>query len=129
FYERARGQFADERSRRTQTERKKFDSEYPRSQFFVKTDLAKYENTWACLPHIVSLGAQKNFSEFAKKIGKNWGTEGTAFNDIWFKRLIAKAIIFRTTEKLVSNAEWYEGGYRANIVTYAIAKLVNDAKS
>lgn len=45
FYERARGQFADERSRRTQTERKKFDAEYPRSQFFVKTDLAKYENT------------------------------------------------------------------------------------
>ncbi|EGQ8096583.1 AIPR family protein [Vibrio cholerae] len=129
FYERARGQFADERSRRTQTERKKFDSEYPRSQFFVKTDLAKYENTWACLPHIVSLGAQKNFSEFAKKIGKIWGAEGTAFNEIWFKRLIAKAIIFRTTEKLVSNADWYEGGYRANIVTYAIAKLVNDAKS
>ncbi|MCF7502236.1 MULTISPECIES: AIPR family protein [Vibrio] len=129
FYERARGQFADERSRRTQTERKKFDAEYPRSQFFVKTDLAKYENTWLCCPHIVSLGAQKNFSEFAKKIGKNWGGEGTAFNDIWFKRLIAKAIIFRTTEKLVSSAEWYEGGYRANIVTYAIAKLVNDAKS
>ncbi|MDG2809916.1 AIPR family protein, partial [Vibrio parahaemolyticus] len=129
FYERARGQFADERSRRTQTERKKFDAEYPRGQFFVKTDLAKYENTWACLPHVVSLGAQKNFSEFAKAIGKNWGAEGTAFNDIWFKRLIAKAIIFRTTEKLVSNAEWYEGGYRANIVTYSIAKLVNDAKS
>lgn len=129
FYERARGQFADERSRRTQAERKKFDAEYPRCQFFVKTDLAKYENTWACLPHVVSLGAQKNFSEFAKTIGKNWGSDGTAFNEIWFKRLIAKAIIFRTTEKLVSNAEWYEGGYRANIVTYAIAKLVNDAKS
>ncbi|WP_318419741.1 AIPR family protein [Photobacterium leiognathi] len=129
FYERARGQFADERSRRTQTERKKFDAEYPRSQFFVKTDLAKYENTWACLPHVVSLGAQKNFSEFAKTIGKNWGAEGTAFNEIWFKRLIAKAIIFRTTEKLISNAEWYEGGYRANIVTYSIAKLVNDAKT
>lgn len=128
FYERARGQFADERSRRTQTERKKFDAEYPRSQFFVKTDLAKYENTWACLPHIVSLGAQKNFSEFAKKISKFWGADGTAFNEIWFKRLIAKAIIFKTAEKLVSNAEWYEGGYRANIVTYAIAKLVSEAE-
>ncbi|BBC41092.1 hypothetical protein PDPE_1-01932 [Photobacterium damselae subsp. piscicida] len=43
--------------------------------------------------------------------------------------MIAKAIIFRTTEKLISNAEWYEGGYRANIVTYSIAKLVNDAKT
>lgn len=129
FYERARGQFADERSRRTQNERAKFDKEYPRKQFFTKTDLAKYENTWLCCPNIVSLGAQKNFSEFAKKIGKNWGKEGSGFNEVWFKRLIAKTIMFRETEKLVSSAQWYEGGYRANIVTYAISKLVHDAKS
>lgn len=128
FYERARGQYADERGRRTIAERKKFDAEFPRSQFLTKTDLAKFENTWACLPHIVSLGAQKNFSEFAKHIGKRWGNEGAAFDELWFKRMIAKAIIFRATEKLVSGAEWYEGGYRANIVTYAIAKLVHDAE-
>lgn len=127
FYERARGQYADERGRRTIAERKKFDAEFPRSQFLTKTDLAKFENTWSCLPHIVSLGAQKNFSEFAKHIGKRWGAEGAAYDELWFKRMIAKAIIFRATEKLVSGAEWYEGGYRANIVTYAIAKLVRDA--
>ncbi|MBO9445734.1 AIPR family protein [Ruegeria sp. R14_0] len=128
FYERARGQYADERGRRTVAERKRFDAEFPRSQFLTKTDLAKFENTWAGLPHIVSLGAQKNFAEFAKDIGKRWGSEGTAFDELWFKRMIAKAIIFRATEKLVSGAEWYEGGYRANIVTYAIAKLVHDAE-
>ena len=128
FYERARGQYADERGRRTQAERKKFDAEYPRSQFLTKTDLAKYENTWARLPHVVSLGAQKNFAEFAKHIGKRWGSEGAAFDKVWFKRLIAKAIVFRATEKLVSGAEWYEGGYRANIVTYAIAKVVHDVE-
>ena len=128
FYERARGQYADERGRRTIAERKKFDAEFPRSQFLTKTDLAKFENTWACLPHIVSLGAQKNFVEFAKPIGKRWGTEGAAYDELWFKRMIAKAIIFRATEKLVSGSEWYEGGYRANIVTYAIAKLVHDAE-
>ncbi|MCE8515205.1 AIPR family protein [Ruegeria pomeroyi] len=128
FYERARGQYADERGRRTIAERKKFDAEFPRFQFLTKTDLAKFENTWACLPHIVSLGAQKNFAEFAKHIGKRWGSEGAAFDELWFRRMIAKAIIFRATEKLVSGAEWYEGGYRANIVTYAIAKLVHDAE-
>ena len=128
FYERARGQYADERGRRTIAERKRFDAEFPRSQFLTKTDLAKFENTWACIPHIVSLGAQKNFAEFAKHIGKRWGSEGAAFDELWFKRMIAKAIIFRATEKLVSGAEWYEGGYRANIVTYAIAKLVHDAE-
>jgi hypothetical protein len=76
----------------------------------------------------VRLGAQKNFAEFAKNIGKRWGSEGAAFDELWFRRMIAKAIIFRATEKLVSGAEWYEGGYRANIVTYAIAKLVHDAE-
>jgi hypothetical protein len=128
FYERARGQYADERSRRTPAERKKFDAEYPRSQFLTKTDLAKYENTWVGLPYTVSLGAQKNFTEFAKNIGKRWGANGTSFNELWFKRMIAKAMIFRATEKMVSSSEWYEGGYRANIVTYSIAKVVHDAK-
>ena len=128
FYERARGQYADERGRRTIAERKKFDAEFPRSQFVTKTDLAKFENTWACLPHVVSLGAQKNFAEFAKHIGELWAAERAGFDELWFKRMIAKTIIFRTTEKLVSRAEWYEGGYRANIVTYAFAKLVHDAE-
>ena len=128
FYERARGQYADERGRRTPAERKKFDAEYPRSQFFTKTDLAKFENTFDCLPYIVSLGAQKNFAAFAKNIGKRWGSDGTEFDELWFKRMIAKTILFRAMEKAVSAAEWYEGGYRANIVTYGIAKVVHDAK-
>lgn len=127
FYERARGQFADERGRRTPAERKKFDAEYPRGQFFTKTDLAKYENTFECLPHIVSRGAQKNFAEFAKNIGRQWGKDGSIFDELWYKRLVAKNIVFRTMERLVSGAEWYEGGYRANIVTYGIAKVVYDA--
>ena len=128
FYERARGQYADERGRRTPAERKKFDSEYPRAQFLTKTDLAKYENTWECLPHVVSLGAQKNFAHFAKRIGTIWANEDSSFDKSWFKRMIAKAIVFKATEKLVSGSDWYEGGYRANIVTYAIAKLVHDAE-
>ncbi|MDX5388400.1 MAG: AIPR family protein [Alteromonadaceae bacterium] len=127
FYERARGQYADERGRRTPAERKKFDAEYPRGQFFTKTDLAKYENTFECLPHIVSRGAQKNFAEFAKSIGKQWGKDGSVFNELWYKRLVSKNIIFKTMERLVSSADWYEGGYRANIVTYGISKVVHDA--
>lgn len=128
FYERARGQFADERGRRSKAEKKKFDTEFPRSQFFTKTDLAKYENTFECLPHIVSLGAQKNFAAFAKNIGKRWRQEGDSFDALWFKRLVAKTILFRSMEKLVSSSNWYEGGYRANIVTYGIAKVVFDLK-
>ena len=128
FYERARGQYADARGNKTPAERKKFDGTYPRSGFFTKTDLAKYENSFRCEPHIVSLGAQKNFANFAKSIGTRWGKDGVSFDETWYKRLVAKAIVFRATEKLVSAAAetWYEGGYRANIVTYGIAKVVSD---
>ena len=129
FYERARGQFADERGRRTESERKSFDAMFPKSQFFTKTDLAKYENSFRCRPHDVSHGAQKNFAQLAKAVGEEWTkSEGGKFDEIWFQRLIAKAIIFRTLERLVPAQTWYTGGYRANIVTYAIAKVVHDAE-
>lgn len=126
FYERARGQYPDERGRRTESERKKFDLEYPRSQYFTKTDLAKFENSWAGLPHVVSQGAQKNFVSFQRETAKEWKKSDAQFHETWFKRMIAKAIIFRRLEKAVPQQPWYEGGYRANIVTYSMAKLAYD---
>jgi hypothetical protein len=129
FYERARGQFADERARRTPAERKSFDAMFPKVQFFSKTDLAKFENSYRCKPHIVSFGAQKNFAELAKIIGEEWGKDGAPFDEVWFQRLIAKAIIFRHIERIVPSQPWYSGGYRANIVTYAFAKVVHDVSS
>ncbi|AZL58948.1 hypothetical protein EI545_08895 [Tabrizicola piscis] len=129
FYERARGQFADERGKLTDAKRKVWDAEYPKTQFFTKTDLAKFENTWRGRPDTVSQGAQKNFGAFAKSIEKVWGKNGDRIDDGWFRRLISKAIIFRKLERLVSAQEWYEGGYRANIVTYAIAKVAADAEA
>lgn len=128
FYERARGQFADERGRRSQSERKQFDAMFPRLQFITKTDLAKFENSYRGKPHVVSLGAQKNFAELAKTIGDEWGRSDAGFDEVWYKRLIAKGIIFRNLEKLVPHQDWYSGGYRANIVTYALAKIVRDAR-
>lgn len=128
FYERARGQYADEKSRKSVADRKKFEAEFPKEQFFTKVDLAKFENSHRCKPHIVSLGAEKNFGDFAKAIGAEWGKDGESFDEIWFRRLVAKAIIFRNLERLVPAQPWYVKGYRANIVTYAFAKVVHDAE-
>lgn len=128
FYERARGQYADERAKRSAGDRKRFDAEFPRAQFFSKTDLAKFENSYRCKPYVVSLGAQKNFADLAKAVGEEWGRSDIAFDEVWFRRLAAKAIIFRNIERLVPHQPWYTGGYRANIVTYAFAKVVYDAE-
>lgn len=126
FYERARGQFNDARSKLTPAQRKKFDLENPRAQLFSKTDLAKFLNVWERKPDKVSLGAQKNFAHFAHGIGQTWKKSEDSFSEAFFKEAVAKAIIFKRTEKVVSDQPWYEGGYRANIVAYAIAKMAHD---
>jgi AIPR protein/abortive infection phage resistance-like protein len=126
FYERARGQYQDAKGNLTGKARSKFDLDYPKRQVFSKTDLAKFMNTWLGQPHIVSRGAQKNFASFAETIGKEWERQPDSFNEVYFHELVAKAIVFRATEELVSEQSWYQGGYRANIVAYAIAKLAHD---
>ena len=91
----------------------------PAAQTFTKTDVAKFEHSWEQLPHLVSLGAEKNFREFMLRL-----TDRRVVPDAsYFERLVAKAILFRRTEKIVSDFKF--GGYRANIVTYSIAKLSN----
>lgn len=123
FYERARGQYLNEQSRLTAAQKRAFVSQNPREKMFCKTDLAKYENSWEQLPHKVSLGAQKNFIEYAKRISEQWQHDSDSYNEDYFRNAIAKAILFRRTERIVSEQEWYRGDYRANIVTYSIAKL------
>ena len=127
FYERARGQYADARSRfGPGSARKKFDQENPRSQVFTKTDLAKFEGVWDRIPHIVSQGAQKNFAHFVGTVSDAWDKNDAQFNELYFRRVVARAIIFRATERMVSSQEWYEGGYRANIVAYALSRLAHE---
>ena len=127
FYERTRGQYVNSQSKMTIREKKDFLRSHPRSQLISKTDLAKFENSWQKLPHIVSRAAQKNFLCFAEYIEKHYGTSGAEFdNEVYFKEIVSKAIIFRFLEAMVSAAKktWYAGDYRAQIVAYSISKLV-----
>ncbi|SFL91116.1 AIPR protein [Methylorubrum salsuginis] len=123
FYERARGQYSDEQLKLLSGEQKLFVLEYPKSQMFTKTDLAKFENVFDEHPRWVNLGSQKNFARYALRIGKEWERSSDHFNEWYFKRAIARNIIFRATEKLVSAQSWYNGGYRANIVAYTLSML------
>ena len=119
FYERARGQYLDAKNREgTSARKRQFETIYPNMQKFTKTDLAKFENTWMQLPYLVSLGAQKNFIYFSIGLKERGNID---INGDYFKGLIAKAILFKHTEKLIKEINY--GGYRANIVTYTLAWL------
>ncbi|VIO67303.1 AIPR family protein [Bradyrhizobium ivorense] len=123
FYERARGQFADAQARLTASETRRFLAEYPKNQMFTKTDLAKFENVWDEHPRFVNLGAQKNFAKYAERISEEWKENSDRFAEDYYRRAIARAIIFKRAEKIISDQSWYAGGYRANIVAYTIAMI------
>jgi hypothetical protein len=54
-----------------------------------------------------------------------WQHSPLQFNDEFFKAVVAHAIVFRELERLIpTQTDWYDGGYRANIITFTIAKLV-----
>jgi AIPR protein len=120
FFERARGQYADELAReRTPRNQREFKLRYPAAQKISKADIAKFENSWLQRPHLVSRGAEKNFREFVATLG----TRPPAVDVDYAKRMLARAILFRGAERTVSSHNF--GGYRANIVTFTVAKLAN----
>lgn len=123
FYERVRGEYLNEQAYLTYAQKKSFQLEHPRHQMVDKTFLAKSENSWQQKPHVVSKGAQYSFKEFAEKITDELEKNSLAITENYFMNAISRVILFRAVEKLVSNAEWYAGGYRANIVTYSISYL------
>ncbi|VFQ42972.1 AIPR family protein [Desulfoluna butyratoxydans] len=131
FYERARGQFANQQARLTTQEKRKFLVQNPRRQMITKTDLAKFLLSFEEAPHEVSLGAQKAFSGTPRttglvgRVASKWDkNNGLDFNETWFKEAISKAIFFKEVDRLVYKSEWYSG-YKANIVTYTLSKFAN----
>lgn len=129
FYERARGQYANQQANLTPAQQKKFLMMNPRNQMFTKTDLAKFILSFEEVPHEVSLGAQKAFAGsprspgFVGRIATQWAKDdGKSFNELWFKNTIAKMVFFRQVDRLVFRQDWYNG-YKANIVTYTLAKF------
>jgi hypothetical protein len=117
FYERARGQYLDEKSKRLGKEAKVFDREYPKRQKFTKTDLAKYEMSWWQRPYDVGKGAENNFKLFTKELlGQN-----NEVSKKYYQRLIAKAILFKEIDRIIARRNL--GGYKANMVSYLLAWL------
>ena len=122
FYERARGQYANKQLKLSNAKKKEFQREHPKNQMFTKTDLAKFENSFAEVPHIVAMGAQKNYIKYIEQVVKVWEKKELTYNELYFKRLIGKAIVFKALEKQILKQSWYDG-YRAQIVTYTLSSF------
>jgi hypothetical protein len=133
YYERSRCQYQNERLYLSGPEKNRHDLEYPVSQLINKTELAKYDSRFREKPYWVSLGANSNFVKYASHFvnktklsdSEYWATLENQYEEGYYKKIICIAILWKKLEKLISDARgnWYEGDYRAQIVTYSVAIL------
>ncbi|MCY0903622.1 AIPR family protein [Arthrobacter sp. H14-L1] len=133
FYERARGQWENDRTARGSAgEQAKFEVEYPKTQRITKTDWAKYDYCWNQHPDLVSKGAQSVFADYATKVDTQWtkdyGKGADAYGDGYFRTGTGKAILYETLRSQVLKQDWYKAapGYLANIVAYAISRFAHE---
>ncbi len=122
FYERARGQYlvAQSIEGRTEAQARRFRERTPVHRKFGKLELGKYLNTWDQLPQQVSLGGQKNFVLFMQRLKETRPKTWTP-DDTYFRQLIAKAILFETTTRIVRKEAFQ--GHRSQICAYTVAAL------
>ena len=128
FFERARGQYKNERLRQgfTPSKRKAFDLKNPRKQMLTKEFFAKYVNSYKEVlkgrklvigPHVVVRGSQKNYAQFLIHNFKEKPDE------IYLQDSVAKAIMFQTAEKVYGIKPNSIGDMRYITVPYSVAYL------
>lgn len=117
FYERAAGSYnvllAREGS--TPARLRKLKESIPPSRKLSKNDVAKYIQAWRLLPHIVSLGGEKNFKALMDDLDDKPDLVPELLSAPWFKELIAKAIVFRAVHSMVR--KMFPQG-QANVAAY-----------
>lgn len=122
FYERASGSYNTLLTREgtTPTKLKALKDAIPTARRLTKTDLAKYITAWDRKPDIVSLGSQKNFDRFMASLTPSDGQETQLPTVPEFKAMIAKAKIYRDTQKLLR--PMFQA-FQANVTAYTVSLL------
>ncbi len=118
FYERARGQYNDELSKIDAVgQQKKWLDRNPKSQKYAKEDLARFYSSWEMTPWWVVRGRQRNFIEFMAIV------DDLDTDQIFYEEMIAKAIIFRSAERLYGTGTKSIGDLRYMVVPYTVSWL------
>lgn len=125
FYERARGQYNQGKMKiaTKSAQLKKYTDRYPENMVIKMLDFAKYMELFNCRPDIVSKGKQKTLQHFAEEIKTAWEKSDIQFNEFYYKRLVAIAIIFRRTDEIIKQSVWYKANrsYKANVIAYTMS--------
>lgn len=124
FYERTRGSYQTAKAREgsTPARLRDFEKRYPAEKRFTKEDLAKFENVWKGLPHVVSRGAQKNFVHYMNQLGGKPDSWEPTVEE--YRRHVARGILYKEIQKIVNKNEAITA-YRINVTAYTAALLAD----
>lgn len=130
FFERARGQYEQPLMQMTKKQRDDYKLVRPKGKKFTLTDLAKYINAADELPHYVSWGGEVNAAQFHSRMLKPWEKDNSVFNELFYKELIGKKILFEHIGNVISDQEWYQEkrAYRPQLIAYTFSKLACEAR-
>ncbi|MCI8209413.1 abortive phage infection protein [Pseudomonas sp. S25] len=123
FYERSAGSYKVmlEKEASTPIQKKKLQAAIPNYRKITKPDLAKFLLTWEQKPHIVGLGSQKNFQAFMDELDEREQLgENTLPDQNSFKQIIAKAILFKTAQKVIRPLF---PAFQGNVTVYTVSIL------
>ena len=126
FYERSRGKWEQEQMKLEGAEINRYREMYPKKQVVNKEKFAKCYNSVLMNPHYVCKSVSDNFKLFSPYITDIYNNSPDIINEEFFKKGICSVIIFDSLDSLVGKASWYpKGGNKAQIVPYAISKLIS----
>lgn len=123
YFERTTGSYKVDLKRRSGSDAKTWQLIHPKRQLMTKTDVARYEMTFFCYPHVVSSGAQKNIAAFGKTITQTWNSDPENFDVEYFKQLVVKAILTRAVDALIPAQSWYPGSILRPMASYTLALM------
>lgn len=129
FYERTRGQYNQGKMKfkAKSAQLREYETRYPENQVIKMVDLAKYMEIYLGNPDKVSKGKQAIVKVFAEQIKKDWVKSDKDYNDYYFKRVVALAIMFKSTDDIIKQTDWYKEkhSYKANVIAYTMSIIFN----
>lgn len=127
FYERTRGQYNQGKMKfgAKSSQLKKYTDRYPEKMVITMLDLARYMEIYECAPDIVSKGKQKTLQKFAEEIKTAWQKSNEVFNAFYYKRVVALGIMYKCTDEIIKQTEWYKEkrSYKANVIAYTLSLI------
>lgn len=127
YYERTRGQYNQGKMKfkPKSSQMRQYEMRYPENQVIKMVELAKYMEIYEGAPDVVSRGKQALVKVFAEETKQQWTKSDTEYNTYYFKRVVALAIMFKGTDEIIKQTDWYKEkhSYKANVIAYTMSVL------